>query len=245
MKVTMPTQLLIRKASLLSRDRRSKSIVRPPPLTVTVKSKNSTPTPFKAKPKVSLQASLTIGLKYFTLPKKYPGRFSTCSSFKNAHGVSVPLLHKDQVELILIELDAEIQPILKKFRISYAALSEKYPTRGKPAMTFRVPLKFHGPKAFVHYIKLRVRRPCSPNDAKKFTNKSTLLALLFHELAHIRYMNHGQSFMWFLRDIYQCARGLGVFPKGEAHQVPSCRDWENLLFRKRGKVSDDELLGLY
>jgi hypothetical protein len=89
-----------------------------------------------------------------------------------------------------------------------------------------------------------VRCRTAPNDLDKFYNRATLLGVLFHELAHIRQMNHGEGFMLFLRDIYKYASKIGLFRVGEEHQLPSCRLWENLLFKTGGRVSDVELRDL-
>lgn len=43
---------------------------------------------------------------------------------------------------ILRDLETTILPITKKFKIFYAALSENHPTKGKPAWTTRIPVKF-------------------------------------------------------------------------------------------------------
>ena len=202
-------------------------------------------TPVKERKQVPAEKSFSIGLKYYTLPENYPGRFASYSVYKNTNGEKVPLLHRDIIERTLVELDKELQPILKKFGLFYAALSENHPTRGKAAMTYRIPVKFYGPNAFAHHIKLRLRSSKHPNDPKKFYNKSTLLAVMFHELAHIKHMHHGKKFMLFLRDIYRYATNFRIFPKNEAHLLPSCHAWENLIFKKKGQVSNETLLELY
>jgi hypothetical protein len=200
----------------------------------------------KAKPaiKVTPEKSLEIGIRNFKLPSRYPERFSTYGEYKNDKGVEVPLLHRDRVTRILREIHDELQPVVKKFKLYYACLSENHPIRGKAAMTSRIPLKFEAVESpvFAHYIQLRVRNRLAPNDPAQFYNKATLLAIMFHEIAHISHMNHGKAFMLFLRDIFAFANRLGLIPKQETHQLPSCRDWEKLIFEKRGRVTDEELL---
>lgn len=194
------------------------------------------------KKSVSKQQSLLIAVKNYKLPVRFPQQFSTCEVFKNDKGEEIPLLHRDVVLRTMKELDREIQPVLKEFQVYYSGLSEAHPQWPKAAYTNRIPLNFEAEeKAFAHHIQIRFRNRSAPNDSLQFYNKSTLFALLFHELAHIRHMNHGYEFMYFLRDIYKFAARKGVFKTGEYHQLPSCRLWENRLFEKAGALYDFEL----
>jgi Predicted metal-dependent hydrolase len=36
-------------------------------------------------------------------------------------------------------------------------------------------------------------------------NKTTIFAIMLHELAHLKYMNHGPKFAFFLKEIYEYA----------------------------------------
>lgn len=203
------------------------------------------PSPQASPSKVTREKSLLIAVKNFRLPTRFPQRFATFESYRNEKGQEVPLLHRDQVAKILEELDRDIQPVLRRFKVFYSALSEGHPQWSKAAFTNRIALKFdEGIKAFAHHIQLRVRQKAAPNDANLFYNRSTLQAVLFHELAHIRHMNHGEEFSMLLRDIYRYAHKKGVFRSGEQHQLPSCRAWENLLFTSAGNLSDARLLEL-
>ena len=189
------------------------------------------------------QQSRMLLLKYLQL-ENYPKKFDTYSEFTNKDAETAPLLHRDKVTKILMNLDKTVQPILQKFDIVYSSLSESHPCTRKPAIAHRIPLKNIEPVLYAHVIQLRVRNPLFPNDVKKFYNLGTLLALLFHELAHISFMDHGVGFMLVLRDIYQYAHFIDIFPNDE-HQLPSFRSWEKLIFKTRGNVSDNQLIELF
>ena len=199
----------------------------------------------KTTPKVTREQSLLIAIKNFRLPTRFPQRFATFSSYRNDKGEEIPLLHRDHVARVLEELDRDVQPVVRRFKVFYSALSEGHPQWSKAAFTNRIPLNLDpNVKTFAHHIQLRVRQRAAPNDLNVFYNRSTLLAVMFHELAHIRHMNHGAEFALLLRDIYRFAYKSGVFKTGEQHQLPSCRAWENVLFTTAGKISDARLLEL-
>ena len=196
----------------------------------------------KKRKVISKQQSLLIAIKNYKLPMRYPERFATFDHYMNEKGEEIPLLHRDAVSRALMDLDRDIQPVLNEFQVFYSALSEAHPKWTRAAYTTRIPLNFEPcVKAFAHHIQLRVRNRNAPNDVGAFYNRSTLCAVLFHELAHIRHMDHGEQFMFFLRDIYKAATRRGLFRPGETHQLPSCRMWENRLFAAAGNVWDYEL----
>lgn len=58
---------------------------------------------------------------------------------------------------------------------------------------------------YTHHIQIKIRNEEKPQDIKLFLNKTTILAILLHELAHIRFTGHELDFMGFLRDLYQYA----------------------------------------
>ena len=216
-----------------------------PPVKKPCKPSSLQSTPSKASSKVSREQSLLIALKNYKLPTRFPQRFATFESYRGEKGEEIPLLHRDLVARILEGLDRSVQPVLHHFKVFYSALSEGHPQWSKPAFTTRISLNFdEGIKAFAHHIQLRVRQKAAPNDVNLFYNRSTLQAVLFHELAHIRHMNHGVEFSMLLRDIYHYAHKKGVFRSGQIHQLPSCRVWENLLFACAGSMSDARLLEL-
>ena len=86
----------------------------------------------------TVNKSHSIGIRYYKLPDNYPGRFATYSTFKNQNGEKVPLIHRDTVETILTELDRDIQPVMARFNLYYAALSEP-PAEGEGGDDFSDP----------------------------------------------------------------------------------------------------------
>lgn len=54
-------------------------------------------------------------------------------------------------------------------------------------------------------IEVKIRNPDHPQNPKMFLNKTTILAIMLHELAHTRHMNHGIGFATFLKEIYEYA----------------------------------------
>ena len=242
-----PFPVLLPRKRTQATDRSFRAVTSLPPVRGS-KPRSVTPVMCMLSPlrkRISKEQALLISLKNYKLPARYPGPFETCVSYKNGKDEEIPLIHRDLVVRLLRRLDHDAQPVLSKFNLLYTALSECHPQRSKAAYTCRVQLKFDlDLPAFAHYIQIRVRSRQAPNDPTKFLNRTSLQALLFHELAHLRYMNHGTDFMLFLRDIYAFAHKTGVFVAGETHQVPSCLKWENRVFETAGGVTDQELLDL-
>ena len=54
-------------------------------------------------------------------------------------------------------------------------------------------------------IKIRIRHIDYPQDSKKFLNKTTIIAIILHELAHLKHMDHNLGFALFLKDIFEFA----------------------------------------
>lgn len=170
------------------------------------------------------------------LPASFPPHLSTFYSYTNANGVEIPLLHRDKVTRVLRQLDTALRPIVTHFKVRYTVLAESHPQDKLAAFTLEVEK--------LYCVRVRVRNPACPNDVKKFYARKTLFALLFHELAHVRYMHHGRDFMLLLRDIYRYAAFIGIFQPGETNQIPSCRRWETRIYETAGSISDTELAAL-
>lgn len=170
------------------------------------------------------------------LPASFPSPFSTFTSYTNSKGLEIPLLHRDKVTRVLRQLDTALRPIVTRFKVRYTVLAENHPHEKLAAFTLEVDK--------LYCIRVRIRSPACPNDIKKIYRWETLLALLFHELAHVRYMHHGTDFRLLLRDIYRYAAEIGTFQVGQSNQIPSCRGWENRCFETAGAVSDREIASL-
>lgn len=56
-----------------------------------------------------------------------------------------------------------------------------------------------------YHVYIKLRDPNKPNDSKLFLNKTTSMAIMLHELAHLRCYDHSFNFALLLRDIYKSA----------------------------------------
>ncbi|CAK0815961.1 unnamed protein product, partial [Prorocentrum cordatum] len=76
--------------------------------------------------------------------------------------------------------------------------------------------------------------------------RGSLLAVLLHELCHLRHMNHGIHFMGLLQEIFVFATQTGLFePKLMENEIPSRWAWENAIFCTGGAANRASLLALH
>ena len=59
--------------------------------------------------------------------------------------------------------------------------------------------------AFTSMIQIKIRDPENPQNPKRFLNRTTVFAILLHELAHTRHMHHGIRFARLLKQLYEYA----------------------------------------
>ena len=151
-----------------------------------------------------------------------------------------PLEHREEAAELLKELDRTVaRPIAAKFGLTYSLIAEQHPQASKAGMTYRATLSA---SKQITVIRVRVR---SRTDAQGiFFPRGTLYAVLLHELAHLREMNHGIEFAKFLREVYRFADALGIFshPDSKCNMLPSPWPWENLLFKTRGLISEEDVV---
>lgn len=175
-------------------------------------------------------------------------------------GKREPLPNRDKVATLLQELEHTVLiPICKRFGLRYHFFGEAHCQAKKAGMTIKEPLimKKEVPgsegetvteiRGHQTTIRIRVRVHPSKGDPKTtFMNGGTLRAVLLHEIAHLRVMNHGKNFMLFLREVFQyAAEQIGVFKDHPPNEIPSPWPWENMIYETLGKVSDDELIPVF
>lgn len=190
-----------------------------------------------------VETLLSLGSLYFSF-----------SSMRTPEGKKVPLKNRDKVVQTLHELNTKVAlPICRQFGLRYNFFSEHHPQAKKAGVTCKEPLilRKQGPDGtevqetrYLVTIRLRLRlHPTKGDPQTDFVSHGTQIAVLLHELCHLKHMNHGKDFMLFLRDIFAFAhKTLGVFAAGESNEIPP---WENLIFQRAGDVSDEELLKLF
>jgi len=179
------------------------------------------------------------------------------SSMRGPDGEKIPLQNRDKVLQTLHELNSKIAlPMCRRFGLRYNFFSEHHCQAKKAGVTIKDPLilRKKGPdgeevQETRHLVTIRLRlrvHPTKGDPQKDFISKGTQLAVLLHELCHLKHMNHGKDFMLFLRDIFAHACKLGVFDPTELqNDIPSPWPWENEIFRTGGAVDDDTLLRMF
>jgi len=178
------------------------------------------------------------------------------STMKGPDGQKVPLKNRNVVIKTLHELNSKIAtPICRFFGLRYNFFSEQHPQANKAGNTRKEPLILRKKNAegeeteeirHMTTIRLRLRvHPKKGNPQSDFIAKGTQLAVLLHELCHLRHMNHGKDFMLLLRDIYAQARKIGVFDPCWENELPSSFRWEKEIYHAAGEMPDEELLTIF
>lgn len=162
----------------------------------------------------------------------------------------VPLRRKEHVGAILRELERNIGlPVCRHFGLKYSLLGEHHPNACKAGLTIRerVPPQRLAriEEGYDHIIRVRIRSRVRPD--RDMLSHGTLVAILLHELAHLKHMHHGKDFALFERDIYRFARkSLGVFdPVDLINELPSPWEWERMIWATCGEIGDEELVALH
>lgn len=194
------------------------------------------------------------------------GSYYTFKSAK-VNGVTVELKNRGEVAASIHRLHCEYGvPLCREFGFRYFFLAEQHPLHRKAGSVIRKPLNnikerldelqlkglskkgsnnenqgrsatgavSNGTK-WSYCIRIRMRKLQKPQELLQLP---TQLGIFFHELAHLRHMNHGLGFACLLARIFRYATERGLFEPGWETELPSPWLWERVLFYCGGFVTD-------
>lgn len=173
-------------------------------------------------------------------------------------GQEIPLANRNQVAAILHELHVQVAfPLCTHFGLRYDFLFEQHCQENKAGIARRESqvVRTRSPSGSVVTqevrcsvaIRLRIRKhPSKGNPQTDFLSEGSRLAVLLHELCHLRHMDHNTGFMLLLRDMYAEATRRCIFrPSEMVNEVPSSWRWEQEIFRTGGQVDREDLLKMF
>jgi predicted metal-dependent hydrolase len=163
------------------------------------------------------------------------------------HDEAVNQVNKYAVTRIIRELERSIAyPVSSHFKLRYSSLQEQSKDERKAGVTIRRTLRSCSFRKTEYVFSMRIRIRSIHAPERDMLSHGTHVAILLHELAHLKHMNHGPEFAIFLRDIYKFARvKLGSFKHELRNEIPSPWAWERAIWESKGDISNQELLKLH
>jgi len=192
------------------------------------------------------------------------GRFEKLKSYLShammwsKTGHELVLEQREEVEKMLKDLHHNVaQPLCQHFNLRYDFLLEQHCQERKAGVTRKEPHSLRAETVFgslrgeerryLVTVRIRLRvHPARGDPQKEFISRGSQMAVLLHELAHLRHMNHGPDFMLFLSQLFKEARRRELFdPETMKNELQSSWPCENAIYKAAGDLEPDALRELH
>ncbi|KAL8270809.1 hypothetical protein Esti_005283 [Eimeria stiedai] len=167
-----------------------------------------------------------FGFRYSFLAEQHPLHRKAGSVIRKPLNASKDLLN-------------ELKSVDSRIRRSRSSIStEGAPNKSNSCSSSSNTSNGSGGSRWFYCIRIRMRQLQKPEELLKLP---TQLGIFFHELAHLKFMNHGLGFARLLANIFRAATMMGLFDPGLETELPSPWLWERVVFSCGGFVSDELL----